>query len=57
VAGVDVFNVLDRGGSKRYLIMLVPIAVVLTTRVHRRTLYVRPHQPDGQDHLRVWLMA
>jgi O-antigen ligase len=56
-AGVDVFNVLDRGGSKRYLIMLVPIVVVLMTRVRRRSLFVRRANLTDKIIFGVWLMG
>jgi hypothetical protein len=54
---VDVFNVLDRGGAKRYLILLIPVAVVLYDWTRRRTPYVR--RTTGTDKLLIalWLLG
>lgn len=38
---VDVFNVLDRGGAMRYLILLVPIVTVVLARMRQPSLVVR----------------
>jgi uncharacterized membrane protein YuzA (DUF378 family) len=56
-AGVDVFNVLDRGGSRRYLILVVPIVVVFTMRARRRSLNVRRTGVTDRIIFAVWLMG
>jgi hypothetical protein len=56
-AAVDVFNVLDRGSSKRYLILLVPIMVVVLIRGRRRSLVVRRSNSTDKIVFAIWLMG
>lgn len=56
-AAADVFNVLDRGGSKRYLILLVPVVVVLMIRARRRSLLVRRSHLTDRILFAIWLMG
>lgn len=44
---VDAFNVLDRGGAMRYLVLLIPILTVLWIRMQEPSLAVRA--PCGSD--------
>jgi O-antigen ligase len=55
--GVDVFNVLDRGGSRRYLILFVPLAVVFTMRARSRSLRVRRTTVTDRIVLAIWAMG
>jgi O-antigen ligase len=56
-AAVDVFNFLDRGGSKRYLLLFIPIGVVLLGRARRRSTYVRRSVATDRIILALWLLG
>lgn len=56
-SAVDVFNVLDRGTSKRYLILLVPLMIVVLIRARRRSLVVRRRNLTDKIVFAIWLMG
>ena len=56
-SAVDIFNVLDRGGSRRYLLLLIPIMVVALIRARRRSLVVRRRTATDKIIFAVWLMG
>ncbi len=56
-AAVDVFNVLDRGGSKRYAILVIPIGVVALIRLrHPSPIVHRPRATDKALFV-IWVMG
>lgn len=56
-AAVDVFNVLDRGTSRRYLILLIPIMIVALIRARSRSLHVRRSNATDKIVFAIWLMG
>jgi O-antigen ligase len=54
---VDIFNVLDRGGSRRYVLLIIPVAIVFMARASRRSLSVRRSSATDRVLFAIWLMG
>ncbi len=57
VTAMDIFNFFDRGGSKKYLILAVPVIVVLYDWTRLRTPYVRTTTVTDKIFLAILLMG